>query len=114
MAVERQSRSIPLRDRFPDGVRFWTVYAVKGYVSNMKPEQPKPNIVVMYADDLGFGDVGCYGGTGIPTPNIDRLAREGGALHQWPPDREYIVDMLGKDSSYSRSGIFRVDQHDFI
>ena len=37
----------------------------------------KPNIIVMYADDLGFGDVGCYGGTGIPTPNIDRLARGG-------------------------------------
>jgi len=37
----------------------------------------KPNIIIMYADDLGYGDVGCYGGTGIPTPNIDRLAGEG-------------------------------------
>ncbi|MDE2830482.1 MAG: arylsulfatase [Gemmatimonadota bacterium] len=35
------------------------------------------NIVVMYADDLGFGDVGCYGATVLDTPNIDRLASEG-------------------------------------
>lgn len=36
-----------------------------------------PNIVVMYADDLGFGDVGCYGAQHIRTPRIDQLAREG-------------------------------------
>ncbi len=40
-------------------------------------EKKKPNVIVMYADDLGFGDVGCYGATDIPTPNIDRLAAEG-------------------------------------
>lgn len=36
-----------------------------------------PNIVLIYADDLGYGDVGCYGATAVATPNIDRLAREG-------------------------------------
>ena len=36
-----------------------------------------PNIVLIYADDLGYGDVGCYGATQVKTPNIDRLAREG-------------------------------------
>ncbi len=41
-----------------------------------------PNIIILYADDLGFGDVGCYGATGIPTPNIDRLAAEGVKFHQ--------------------------------
>ncbi|MEO1056617.1 MAG: arylsulfatase [Actinomycetota bacterium] len=37
----------------------------------------RPNIIILYADDLGFGDVGCYGGSGISTPNVDRLAAEG-------------------------------------
>src|SRR3954470_17232534 len=37
----------------------------------------KPNIVLLYADDLGYGDVGCNGATRVQTPNIDRLAKEG-------------------------------------
>ena len=36
-----------------------------------------PNIVFIVADDLGFGDTGVYGATKIPTPNVDRLGREG-------------------------------------
>ena len=36
-----------------------------------------PNIIVIYADDIGYGDLGCYGGTGAKTPHVDRLAREG-------------------------------------
>src|SRR5579862_6681897 len=37
----------------------------------------KPNIVILYADDLGIGDTCCYGATAVVTPNIDRLSREG-------------------------------------
>jgi arylsulfatase A-like enzyme len=37
----------------------------------------RPNIVYIMADDMGYGDLGCYGATKIPTPNIDRLASEG-------------------------------------
>lgn len=37
----------------------------------------QPNIVFIMADDSGLGEFGCYGGKVIPTPNIDRLAREG-------------------------------------
>jgi len=36
-----------------------------------------PNVVIVYADDLGYGDISCYGATKIQTPNIDRLARQG-------------------------------------
>ena len=36
-----------------------------------------PNIVLIVADDLGRNDIGCYGGTHIPTPALDRIAREG-------------------------------------
>src|SRR5688572_3468008 len=36
-----------------------------------------PSIVLIMADDLGIGEVGCYGGKVLPTPNIDRLASEG-------------------------------------
>lgn len=37
----------------------------------------KPNIVLIYLDDLGYGDASCYGATSLKTPNIDRLAKEG-------------------------------------
>lgn len=37
----------------------------------------RPNVIVIYADDLGYGDLGCYGATKIHTPNIDKLAKEG-------------------------------------
>lgn len=37
----------------------------------------RPNLLVIFADDVGWGDAGCYGATKIKTPHIDRLAREG-------------------------------------
>jgi arylsulfatase A len=45
---------------------------------NDQPSKPsRPNIVFVLVDDMGYGDLGCYGGTDIKTPNIDRLAKEG-------------------------------------
>jgi len=37
----------------------------------------RPNLVIIYADDLGSGDLGCYGARAIRTPNLDRMAAEG-------------------------------------
>ncbi len=47
--------------------------------SDSKPtgSEPKPNIIVIMADDLGYGDVSCYGATAFETPHIDQLAAEG-------------------------------------
>ena len=39
--------------------------------------QEKPNVVFILVDDLGYGDIGCYGATKLKTPNIDKLASEG-------------------------------------
>ena len=41
------------------------------------PQKSLPNIIIIYADDLGYGDVGAYGATELKTPNIDRLANGG-------------------------------------
>ena len=42
-----------------------------------QPNAEQPNVVLVYIDDLGYGDLGVYGSQDIPTPNIDRLAAEG-------------------------------------
>ncbi len=46
-------------------------------------EPPAPNIVIMIADDLGYGDLGCYGHPTIRTPHLDRMAAEGIKLSQF-------------------------------
>ncbi len=47
-------------------------------VLGLAPADPaKPNIVVLVADDMGYGDLGCYGHPRIKTPSLDRMAKEG-------------------------------------
>lgn len=45
--------------------------------SPVAPAGCKPNVLILYADDVGYGEPACYGETRVPTPHIDSLARDG-------------------------------------
>ncbi|EGJ72148.1 Steryl-sulfatase [Bacteroides coprosuis DSM 18011] len=44
---------------------------------NKPRDEKKPNVIIIYADDLGYGDLGCYGAKNVVTPHIDKLAQNG-------------------------------------
>ena len=52
-------------------------FACQSKESEKTAEEMKPNILIIYLDDLGYGDLSAYGATEIHTPNMDRLAHEG-------------------------------------
>ena len=43
----------------------------------MMNQEKKPNIIIIFADDLGYGDLGCYGSKINETPTLDKMAEEG-------------------------------------
>ncbi len=64
------------------GKAAWILCALVGCllaasVNTEGAERQSANVVLIYIDDLGYGDLGSYGSKDIPTPNIDRLAKEG-------------------------------------
>lgn len=60
--------------------RFWHLFAVLAiwlFAVDLAEAADRPNIIFIMADDLGYGDLGCYGQQQIKTPHIDRLAADG-------------------------------------
>src|SRR2546429_4591993 len=52
------------------------IFALAGIGCAARNARP-PNVVIIFVDDMGYGDLTCYGSKGPPTPNIDRLAQQG-------------------------------------
>jgi arylsulfatase A-like enzyme len=55
-------------------------YLLSGYSSKTKKTDIKPNFVIIFTDDQGYNDLGCFGGTHVKTPIIDKMASEGAKL----------------------------------
>ena len=78
-----------MRSQAPNVIRSYVWFLLLSMVSAVSAQETwhaedtstaaksSPNIVVLMADDLGYGDLSCYGATNIETPNIDRLAANG-------------------------------------
>src|SRR5437763_8577461 len=61
------------------------VAALAPRILNSQSAARKPNFIVVLCDDLGYGDIGAFGGTAIKTPAIDQMAREGTRLTNFYP-----------------------------
>ena len=57
--------------------KFILASIVFGFFSCNNIDLPKPNVIIIYADDLGYGDVSSYGLGTLQTPNIDKIANDG-------------------------------------
>ncbi|MGC1481418.1 MAG: sulfatase-like hydrolase/transferase [Chthoniobacterales bacterium] len=58
-------------------------FAIASFIHDSSAEDrtdQMPNVVILFIDDLGYGDLGCFGNENAATPNIDKLAREGARL----------------------------------
>ena len=54
------------------------VHLALGTAATAEDEKPsKPNFIIIFTDDQGYGDLGCFGSEKIKTPHIDRMAKEG-------------------------------------
>jgi arylsulfatase A-like enzyme len=88
-------------------VRSLIVILVVAFAFNLTTAQTRPNIILIHADDLGYGDLSCYGQRKFKTPNIDRLAAEGMRFTQYyagstvcAPSRSAL--MTGQHTGHTR------------
>jgi arylsulfatase A-like enzyme len=75
--MDTLTRRDVLRRTFMAGAAVAMPGWLRAAVTGTGSERRKPNIVFLLADDIGYGDFGCYGATTIKSPNVDRLARQG-------------------------------------
>ncbi|MCM2369620.1 sulfatase-like hydrolase/transferase [Aporhodopirellula aestuarii] len=61
----------------PLRILFLFLFSFLQFVTYSDAAEHPPNVVLIFVDDLGYGDVGCYGATKVKTPNIDQLAKDG-------------------------------------
>src|SRR5262249_44843614 len=73
-APQRHTAGPPAR---PRRLALWIAALACAAPAASAADAPRPNVVFVLADDLGWGDLSSYGATDLATPNIDRLAREG-------------------------------------
>src|SRR5262247_2914471 len=71
--------------------------------------QTRPNIVLILADDLGYGDLGCYGGAKILTPHIDQLARDGIRFTDF-----HSASAVGSPARFGLTRAFRDAKEEFL
>jgi arylsulfatase A-like enzyme len=105
--------------------RDFTALALGATAATLRGAQAstKPNFVIIYADDLGIGDLGCYGAKDVKTPNLDRLAAGGARLTNWYtnspvcspsraslltgkyPDRTGVTQVLASGAAFNTHGL---------
>jgi arylsulfatase A len=75
-------RDITMRSRYP---HLWlvTVLIVASAVTTISANTSRPNVVILFADNLGYADISLFGAPTAQTPNIDRLGIEGIKLNNW-------------------------------
>ena len=59
------------------GLLSTAVFSAAAIAAEPAPDNDRPNIVVIFLDDMGYGDLGCFGNSAVGTPHIDQLAAEG-------------------------------------
>ncbi|HXV61732.1 MAG TPA: sulfatase-like hydrolase/transferase, partial [Vicinamibacteria bacterium] len=90
-----RSLRIPRSAAFLAGLALASIVSCAAAHAQDDPDRQRPNIVLMFPDNLGIGEVSSYGGArGVPTPNIDRIAQEGIRLTNFNVEYSCVVSRI--------------------